>query len=84
MLKSARLNRAVEKAIEPSLVVLKLVGWAVGESSFFRLLYVVVVIAIVVIVDGERFGLMGREKDPGGWIGKRVVELGSWIGWLGW
>ena len=23
---------------------------------------------------------MGLEKDPGGWIGKRVVELGSWIG----
>ena len=23
---------------------------------------------------------MGREIDPGGWIGKRVVELGSWIG----
>ena len=23
---------------------------------------------------------MGLEKDPGGWIGKRVVELGSCIG----
>ena len=31
-------------------------------------------------IDGERSGSMGREKDPGGWIGKRVVELGSWIG----
>ena len=44
MLKSVRLNGAVEKAI-----------------------------------DGERSGSMGREKDPGGWIGKRVVELGLWI-----
>ena len=40
----------------------------------------VVVVAVVVVVNGERSGLMGREKDPGGWIGKRVVELGSWIG----
>ena len=44
MLKSVRLNGAVEKAI-----------------------------------DGERSGSMGREKDPGGWISKMVVELGSWI-----
>ena len=41
MLKSVRLNRAVEKPI-----------------------------------DGERSRSMGREKDPRGWIGKRVVELG--------
>ena len=40
----------------------------------------VVVAVVVVVVDGERSGSMGREKDPGGWIGKRVVELGSWIG----
>ena len=39
-----------------------------------------VVVAVVVVVDGERSGSMGREKDPGGWIGKRAVELGSWIG----
>ena len=45
MLKSVRLNGAVEKAI-----------------------------------DGERSGLIGLEKDPGGWIGKWVMELGSWIG----
>ena len=42
MLKSVRINRVVEKAI-----------------------------------DGEQSGLMGCEKDSGGWIGKRVVELGS-------
>lgn len=34
MLKRAMLNVAVEKAIEPSLVVLKLVGLVVGEISF--------------------------------------------------
>ena len=45
MLKSVRLNGAVEKAI-----------------------------------DGERSGSIGLEKDPGGWIGKWVMELGSWIG----
>ena len=37
-------------------------------------------VAVVVVVDGERSGSMGREKDLRGWIGKRVVELGSWIG----
>ena len=31
-------------------------------------------------IDGERSGSMGLEKDPRGWIGKRVMELGSWIG----
>lgn len=36
--------------------------------------------AVVVVADGEGSGSMGREKDPGGWIGKRVAELGSWIG----
>ena len=36
--------------------------------------------AVVVVVDGKRSRLMGREKDSGGWIGKRVVELGSCIG----
>ena len=41
-------------------------------------------VAAVIFVNGERFGLMGQEKDPGGWIGKRVVELGSWIDRLGW
>ena len=49
LLKSVRLNGAVEKAI-----------------------------------DGEQSRSMGQEKDPGGWIGKRVVELGSWIDRLGW
>ena len=83
MLKSARLNGTVKKVIEPSLVVLELVGLVVGEF-FFQLLYVVVVVAAIIFVDGERFGLMAREKDPGGWIGKRVVELGSWIDRLGW
>ena len=34
MLKSARLNGAVEKAIEPSLVVLELVGLVVREFFF--------------------------------------------------
>ena len=73
------LNGAVEKAIEPNLVVLELVGLVVGEF-FFRLLYVVVVVAVVVVVDGERSRAMGREKDSRGWINKRVVELGLWIG----
>ena len=68
----------VEKAIEPSLVVLELVGLVIGEF-FFRLLYVVVVVAVVVVVDGERSRSMGQEKDPRGWIGKRVMELGLWI-----
>ena len=40
----------------------------------------VVVAVVVVVVDGEQSGSMGQEKDPGGWISKRVVELGSWIG----
>ena len=31
-------------------------------------------------IDGEQSGSMGLEKDPGGWIGKRVVELGLYIG----
>ena len=37
---------------------------------------------IVVVVDGKRSGSIDREKDLGGWIGKRVVELSSWIDWL--
>ena len=36
--------------------------------------------AIEKAIDGEQSRSMGQEKDPGGWIGKRVVELGSWIG----
>ena len=35
--------------------------------------------AVEKAIDGERSGSMGREKDPGGWISKMVVELGSWI-----
>ena len=36
--------------------------------------------AVEKAIDGEQSGSMGRENDTGVWIGKRVVELGLWIG----